>query len=479
MPDVNVEFPPFRVLSEPELSFSPDGRNRSPHPLVGLQKHGPFSRDSLRAYLPRIRVATIGPMETRSKIRQLFGEWTKRIQPRERTAYLTEYPGFREVFGLDVVLADDPCHIELGSSAEDTIAKTDVPHHDLAQAIGDALQALIKKKDAFDVVAIYLPARWDAAYQPLLNNDFDLHDFIKASGSAAGVATQLVREDRALDYFCRCSVAWRLSIALYTKAGGIPWKLADADPGTAFIGLSYALRNDQTNKPRFVTCCSQVFDAEGTGLEFVAYDARGDSLDLENPFLSRDDMRAVMARSLRLYQERHAGGLPRRLVVHKSTPFKDEEVEGCFDAWGSVPELELVHLQEDVQWRAVWVKAPAGAGKKGSADSYPVHRGTMLPLGGMDVLLWVQGNAPGPVGGKSYFKEGKAIPRPLLLSRYAGRCTAAELCRDVLSLSKMNWNNDALYDSVPTTLAYASTLARTIKRMPKIGQNPYPFRLFM
>ncbi len=66
---------------------------------------------------------------------------------------------------------------------------------------------------------------------------------------------------------------WRIGLALYAKAGGIPWKLAEADPETAYIGISYAIRTPELERPRFVTCCSQVFDEEGSGLEFVAYDA--------------------------------------------------------------------------------------------------------------------------------------------------------------------------------------------------------------
>ena len=67
-----------------------------------------------------------------------------------------------------------------------------------------------------------------------------------------------------------------------------------------------------------MTCCSQVFDADGGGLEFIAYEAESAIIEGDNPYLSRADMRAVMARSVRLYQDRHAGRLPRRLVVHVS-----------------------------------------------------------------------------------------------------------------------------------------------------------------
>jgi hypothetical protein len=43
----------------------------------------------------------------------------------------------------------------------------------------------------------------------------------------------------------------------------------------------------------------------------------------------------------------------------------------------------------------------------------------------------------------------------------------------------MDWNNDALYDMLPVTMAYAKTLARVVKRMDGLGSAPYQFRFFM
>src|SRR3546814_19338438 len=95
---------------------------------------------------------------------------------------------------------------------------------------------------------------------------------------------------------------WRIGLALYAKAGGVPWKLADVEPDTAYIGLSYAVRPVETDKPRFVTCCSQVFDADGAGLEFIAYDADASEMQVQrdNPFLSRHEMFRVITRSMQI-----------------------------------------------------------------------------------------------------------------------------------------------------------------------------------
>jgi hypothetical protein len=49
----------------------------------------------------------------------------------------------------------------------------------------------------------------------------------------------------------------------------------------------------------------------------------------------------------------------------------------------------------------------------------------------------------------------------------------------VLALSKMDWNNDALYDLLPVTIGYAKVLARVVKRMHGLGSSPYQFRFFM
>jgi hypothetical protein len=420
----------------------------------------------------------ITPEGTLRDLDRLFMEFTKRHQPRERTSYLPEYLGFSRIFGVNIVRSD--VVFEIPSAIDGQLEESATPHSLLANVMAGALAAIEAKRSSYDVVAIYLPNRWERAFFGPDGDDFDLHDYLKAIAAVRGIPTQVINEDRALAYPCRCSVMWRLSIAIYTKAGGVPWKLPETSEESAYIGLSYALRQVDSSASRFVTCCSQVFDADGAGLEFIAYDTADIHIERDNPYLSRNDMRRVMSRSLALYQRHHAGRTPKKITVHKSTDYKPEEVDGCFDAFRATV-LELIQVQQDSGWRGVLIDQPRHqAETKGVASAYPCQRGTYMPLDGRTALLWTQGNAPKvSLDGRNFYKEGKSIPSPLQIKRFAGHGAWDEPCRALLSLSKMNWNNDSLYDRLPVTMAYAQVLAQVIKRMPRLPSDAYQFRFFM
>jgi hypothetical protein len=427
-----------------------------------------------------IRVAVITPHIDQRKVSQLLQEMEQRHFPRERKQYLPVFPGFSRVFGVRAVEASNPVHIVLPDQLEKDLMASKTPHILLADTLSGALSALQPSRSEFDLILIYLPNRWQQYFSLLSEfEDFDLHDYVKATSAVRGLPVQIVLESSALAYPCRCSVMWRLGLAVYCKAGGVPWKLAEAPPEMAFVGLSYAIRRVNGGQGRFVTCCSQVFDSDGAGLEFILYETDDVRIERENPYLSRAEMRRLMARSLSLYQRRHAGQSPKRIVVHKSTEFKKEEVEGCFDAWQTAEGLDLLQIQQDSIWRGIKLEAPKAGGKKGVPALYPCERGTCLPIGTREALLWTQGNASTAVAGKNYYKEGKGIPSPLLIRRFAGHSGWEEQCGHILGLTKMDWNNDGLYDRLPVTIGYAAILARTIKRMSELAPRPYQLRFFM
>ena len=471
---MNLKLANHTWLPEPRLTFSAEGTSRQArHPLKGLCDNGPYSAGLVP---DPIRIATISP---RSESEALYGfmrRLRRKWQPKERPDYLPEWPGFREIFGLEMQAAGSSCHIELDDLVDAGVQMSSTPHVVLAEHIVRAIQRLSGHRTEFDLVFIYVPERWQPGFAGGAGEDFDLHDHIKAFTAGAGIPVQFVREGRAISYDCQASVMWRIGLAIYAKAGGVPWKLAEADQETAYIGISYSVRGAKSDLPRFVTCCSQVFDSDGAGLEFVAYDAREVDVQQDNPFLSQNEMFRVMNRSMDLYRRRHAGRSPRRVMVHKSTEFKREERDGCLEALRVCDSVDLVQVVEHVDWRGVRIDGRGRA--QGSAAAFPVPRGTILPVGGREALLWNHGDARG-VTARSYFQGSRSTPRPLRLVRHAGHGPWDDTAQAILGLSKMNWNNDALYDQLPVTMSYAKVLSRVVKRIPQLRRSPYQFRFFM
>lgn len=475
------KLPPFSLLDEPQLTFDPQDASLDVNPLRGLDRYGPYSNATFSTYTPSLRVASLGPVGGRPNVRALIETLRRSHAPGDRKEYVPAFRGFAGVFGIPLVGAQtSAAHVRWPDDLS-SLAPNGPPHDRLFHALRDGMSRLALVRDQFDVALVHLPDAWQVAFRA---RGFDAHDALKALGASHSIPTQVIN-DRVFAFSYKASLAWRLSIALYVKAGGIPWKLASL-PGvpenTAYIGLAYALRGDPA-EAHYVTCCSQVFDADGGGMQFVAFEARDPIDDVEearrNPYLSRADMRAVLARSLNLYQNRNGGLLPRRLVVHKTTSFKQQELEGALDASSSVPEVECLEVSNSPGWRGVWLKKSNVAGERSAADGYPVPRGTVLHRSGNSLLVWVAGNAPRASLQSNYYQGKKSIPRPIKLVRYAGTGPLEITALEALALTKMDWNNDALYDPVPVTIRYSQRLARTIANVPNLPGNAYPYRLFM
>jgi len=336
-----------------------------------------------------------------------------------------------------------------------------------------AIRRLALRRAEFDVLVVYFPEVLETVFRVSGDGyDFDLHDATKALTASLAIPSQIIL-DRSIGYRDRCTVLWSLATAVYTKAGGIPWKLralAQAS-GIAFLGLAYVLRPHEGGR-RVLSCCSQLFDSHGQGMEFLLFTADDFVMRGRNPFLKREDMRRLLSRSVELFV-RQNGHRPRRLVVHKTTHFTRDEQDGAAEALCDLDDYELLQVQQEHRWLGV-------RGSLGKSANYPVPRGTALPISKFSYLLWTHGDAPG-MGhpNRSFFQGQKGIPHPLLITQHAGTAPLDQSAAELIGLTKMSWNTARLYNVAPVTTRSAGRLGKTSKYMRGIRSVPYQYRLFM
>jgi hypothetical protein len=246
-----------------------------------------------------------------------------------------------------------------------------------------------------------------------------------------------------------------LSVAIYYKAGGNPWRLADLPAGTCFAGV-YFYRERVGD--RIGTSLAQVFTPEGEGLvlrgERFQWPSRG------SPHLSAEAAERLLRRVVRAYQDQ-ADAMPARVVVHKSSAFDANEREGMLRALEGVTRKDFVVLYR----RELGVRA-FRAGKN------PPLRGTCIALPDGSRMLYTTGYVP-----HLRIYPGPGTPRPIEVRFDRADTPRDQLCREILALTRLNWNSADYASSMPMTLEFAQHVGHILKELPP-GVEPETKYLF-
>jgi hypothetical protein len=189
-----------------------------------------------------------------------------------------------------------------------------------------------------------------------------------------------------------------------------------------------------------------MFDERGRGFILKGKRANTESRG-RHPYMTRGDARQLISESLAAYRNHHKH-YPARIIVLKTSQFRDEEAEGIYEAIDEAG-AELRDL--------VWVQESYSV-KIFRDGNYPVMRGTFVELDGKG-LLYTNGSIP-------YYGTypGLYDPRPLLLCPYPGSdSTIAQIANEVLSLTKINWNSTQINQRLPIPIRAARAVGEVLK----------------
>ena len=152
---------------------------------------------------------------------------------------------------------------------------------------------------------------------------------------------------------------------------------------------------------------------------------------------------------------------PARIVVHKSSNFSVDEIDGLTRAAADlrIDTVDLVTLM-DSKLRLF------------REGSYPPYRGTRIGLDEHRHLLYTRGSV-------WYYQTytGLYIPQPIELRIVRSEESPTYLAREVLGLSKMNWNNTQFDGKYPVTLGCARKVGEIMKYLDEgdVPQIRYGF----
>lgn len=474
--DANWSCLPAHAYPEPLMCFSEkDSKKSVINQLKGLAQYGPidcsYALDS--AMRSPIKLAVLSPIEKMPTILDHLNSLNGRQAATGKDQFLINYEGFDSVFRRALIVPSakysDIC---VGYNEKKALAMTPI---DFLAFLKRGIDHFAAKSMDFNVLIIYIPSSFVTFREAKsISADFNLHDAIKLYATDRSIKIQFV-EERSTNTYDPCKVLWGLSTSIYAKSSGTLWHPQAIDDGTAYIGISYA----QSEEKGICIGCSQLFDSTGTGIRMILRKINDPRFwGKTNPYMGRDEARSMMSELREQYYYSDPIAKLNRIVLHKTTPFMREEIIGITQAFEGINNIELVQIQTFCPWRGIRF----GQQPTQTAEMFAIKRGTIVQLSSDSFLLWTHGCIihPDLAGRLNYYKSGRGIPTPLFVTRHYGQAPGDILAREILMLTKMNWNSgDSLYKILPVTLDFAKVLARMSKQNEAIYNKAYDFRYFM
>ena len=506
-----------KYIPEPDLIFG--NRNEDKDPRIGLRNFGPYFHEEENAPLESLSVGIIGNKECAALAGQVLKIIKKPTSSTKPNKWLyADYPGMNKdsKFKCTIKISDN-----WNDSLSDDYELAPITKiEDANERIGRAVELYLKKigniagrDDPPDVIICTIPRileeycgigkntygaktvrptpverkkaelesenqRFILQWMEVPDKDenvakmaFDFRNSIKGKVMKHGIPIQLVKES-TLKRICAygepddtrqdpATFSWNFSTALYYKAKGKPWRLAKLSQDTCYVGVTFFV-NKLSHTHNVQISMAQVFTNNGEGLVL-----RGTEVDIDTktkrPYLKQGQAEDLMDRALAKYRD-HTGRVPATVVVHKSSEFSEDEQTGFNSAiYGrSIQKKDFVTIRHGYDWINLV-----------RSGNYPVLRGTMVEISPSEFMLYSSGFSP-----RIRTYAGHRIPRPLHII-HVGDSQNEHIAKEILGLTKLNWNTTAFSTAFPITIKFANEVGKILSELPENEIIKSHYRFFM
>jgi hypothetical protein len=300
----------------------------------------------------------------------------------------------------------------------------------------------------------------------------DFRRQLKARAMAFDLPVQIIREStlRRSDSVSRgertltplSDRMWNIGTALYYKCGGKPWKLASARKGVCYIGLAFrhAPKDLQT-----ACCAAQMFLDSGDGIVFLGEYGPWYSPENKQFHLSSEAAENLLRGVLGTYNALKSPDNPplSEIFLHSRSSISDEEYSGYQDACPS--GCKLVGIR---------VRPERFGGRLFRDGKMPVIRGTFWERTDQSGYLFGSGFKP-----RIATYDGWEIPVPLDITIQHGEADIEMVARDILALTKLNYNACRLGESQPVTVGFSDAVGEILISNPKITDRRPNFKYYI
>lgn len=481
--------PTIRHLDEPLIDVA-DGIS-VPEPKMGWSLLGPHGK---RSDNYTIRVALVGDSESIEKCNDLFQRLKVTTYGKDKNLLHVNFPGLNKLRITLRIISNAEIEEQELSRLDKAVSFTDRVQA-ATTIIQEKIDAIVDRDPAPDIIVVAYPKKIDyyciegaigqkrapikslteKRIEKIRSKHHALDEFFVTSSSNAGsfkprdlrsmlksigmkydMPIQIIRPNTT-DQFDPANprheddatLYWNLLVAMFYKSNHIQWQVKGLMTDTCYIGVAFFRDADDVSNLR--TALAQVFTLDSEGFVIKGRKALID--ENNSPHVSKADSIRLLQRAIDVFSRNKNGQNPRRIVVHKTSRFNNEEIEGFNAGSLGIQKLDLVAFGSREIKLMRW-------------GHHPPIRGTMVKLPDDSVLLYTYGYIP-------YLDTypGPRVPSPLEILEHHGTTAMETICREIMALSKLNWNNAKFCSKAPITIGFAKRIGSILREIPPATES--------